>query len=601
MNPIRLLLLSGENASRGIMAEAFIRAKSDEALRTSAEHQVEVVTVSREKKQPRPLAVEIMQEAGIDISDLSAHPFADYQLQEFDVIITLCDQGKESCPMMPGNPERIDWSLPDLASDTVDNDASRESFVQLRKTLRGLVDELFDRGYLCALAQSKRQSDLILNTIDEGIIAHDLDQRLFYFNSAAEKITEFKRNTVIGRKCHEAFPEGFCGGKGLFCGGKAPEKGETIKRTMDIATRSGEHRIIEAKFQAMEDARGLVVGVLGMFHDMTREHELERRLGEVQQFSGIIGRDSRMLEIFDLIRDVAESSASVLIEGESGTGKELVAGAIHRESPRANRAFVAVNCGALPETLLESELFGHVRGAFTGAIRDKKGRFELANGGTIFLDEIGDISQAMQIKLLRVLQEGAFERVGSEKTIQVDVRVISATNKNLRREIQEGRFREDLYYRLAVVPLRLPPLRERKTDIPLLANHILKRAAEENGREEIRLSSETLDVMMNHDWPGNVRELQNWIQFALVKCKGHTIEPDHLPEHAHSLSGKSGGSDASNQRRRRKLSVPAVREALEQSKGNKVQAAEILDVGRATLYRFLNEVPSLKNHGRKNG
>ena len=259
-------------------------------------------------------------------------------------------------------------------------------------------------------------------------------------------------------------------------------------------------------------------------------------------------------------------------------------------APRASNLFVPVNCGALPESLLESELFGHVKGAFTGAIRDKKGRFELADGGTIFLDEIGDIPQSMQVKLLRVLQEGTFERVGSEHTVKVDVRIISATNKDLVEEIAEGRFREDLYYRLSVVPVDLPPLRDRRNDIPLLVEHVLSRELERTGKEPIAMSSEALDVMMSYDWPGNIRELQNWIQFALVKCKSSVIEPSHLPP---QRGLRAEREPVGAIRRRKKLDVLTVRAAIESTGGNKLEAARSLGVSRATLYRFLDEVGEL--------
>jgi DNA-binding NtrC family response regulator len=300
-----------------------------------------------------------------------------------------------------------------------------------------------------------------------------------------------------------------------------------------------------------------------------------------------------MQALYDLIPELAESAAPVLIQGESGTGKELVAAALHNEGPRAGKLFVPVNCGALPEGLLESELFGHVRGAFTGAIRDKKGRFELADGGTIFLDEIGDISAAMQVKLLRVLQKGAFERVGSEKTIKVNVRVISATNKDLQREIAAGRFREDLYYRLSVVPLVVPPLRERPNDIPLLAVHLLAQYAEGAGRQGAAFSPEAMDLMLSYHWPGNVRELQNWIQFALIKCKGGPIRPEHLPPVAlHTgalLAGGHAGAGADPRKGRMRLTAQSVREAIDRAGGNKVEAARLLGVSRATLYRFLDD------------
>ncbi len=275
----------------------------------------------------------------------------------------------------------------------------------------------------------------------------------------------------------------------------------------------------------------------------------------------------------------------MLIQGESGTGKELVAAAIHNEGFRGNKLFVPINCGALPESLLESELFGHVKGAFTGAIRDKKGRFELADGGTIFLDEIGDISPAMQVKLMRVLQEGTFERVGSETTIKVNVRVISATNKNLQEEIAEGNFRDDLYYRLSVVPLWLPPLRERRNDIPLIAEHILKRALKSRPGSDVAFSPSAMDALLSYAWPGNVRELQNWIQFALVKCKGGEILPEHFPPMRTNVLQSGAVS-----KRRRKLDPASVREAIRATAGNKREAAKRLGVSRATLYRFLEDV-----------
>jgi transcriptional regulator with GAF, ATPase, and Fis domain len=331
-----------------------------------------------------------------------------------------------------------------------------------------------------------------------------------------------------------------------------------------------------------------------ILEDITELNVLRRRLTTEQSFAGIVGRDPKVLELFETIEEVAEVSAPVLIQGESGTGKELVAAAIHGESPRAEKLFVPVNCSALPEGLLESELFGHVRGAFTGAIRDKKGRFELADGGTIFLDEVGDLSPPIQVKLLRVLQEGTFEHVGGERTIRVDVRVISATNKDLRREVAAGRFRDDLFYRLCVIPINLPPLRERRSDIALLAEHILSHALAEADRDEVILSAEALNAMIGYDWPGNVRELQNAIQYALVKCRGNALRPEHLPP---TVAGARAASGVRPRRRRkRKLNADAVRRALDETKGNKVEAARKLSVSRATLYRFLDD-SGLSNNG----
>lgn len=303
-------------------------------------------------------------------------------------------------------------------------------------------------------------------------------------------------------------------------------------------------------------------------------------------FRGIVGRDKKILGVFDTIRQVAHSDVPALIQGETGTGKELTAIAIHKESRRARNHFVPVNCGAIPEGVLESELFGHVKGAFTGAIRDKKGYFELADGGTIFLDEVGEMSPNTQVKLLRVLQDGRFERVGSEKTIQMDVRVISATNKKLEREVATGRFRKDLYYRLCVIPITLPPLRERRGDIPLLVEHFLSHYTQGPEHKNTILIPTALSILMAHSWPGNIRELQNVLQFALIKSGGHLIEPEHLCPPLSEVIPSS--STLMVQNRGQKLNVANVTKALKKTDGNRKRAAAILGVSRSTLYRFFD-------------
>ncbi len=301
-------------------------------------------------------------------------------------------------------------------------------------------------------------------------------------------------------------------------------------------------------------------------------------------FHNIIGTDPKMRAIFNSIHKVAGTDAAVLIQGESGTGKELVAIAIHKESRRRDRPFVPFNCGALSEGMVESELFGHVKGAFTGAVKDKKGRFELAHSGTLFLDEVGELSPAVQVKLLRVLQDGTFERVGDEKTIQADVRIISATNKDLGREVAAGRFRQDLFYRLCVIPLELPPLRDRNSDIPLLVDCFLSMYADTDTKNEVDISPQTLEIFTSYHWPGNVRELQNVIQFALINNRGNRIESRHLPPHLNlSLSFQD------TVKKRRKLDPADVAAALAQANGNKQDAAKLLGVSRSTLYRFFNQ------------
>lgn len=428
----------------------------------------------------------------------------------------------------------------------------------------------------------KKNLEQILDNLMDGIIAHDRGRRVLFFNRAAEAITGYSKGEVIGKDCHEIFGSPFCGNRCSFCG-NPPGSIEHVTYPLNILAKNGEQRRIEMSVTGMTDDEGCMVGVLASFRDLTELMGLKLRMGEVEGFAGLVGRDAKMLQIYDQILALATNDLPVHISGETGTGKELVAAAIHRESRRGGGPFVPVNCGALPEGLIESELFGHVKGAFSGAIRDKKGRFELADGGTIFLDEISDLPKPMQVKLLRALQEGAFERVGGERTVTVDVRVISATNRDLKREIERGNFREDLYYRLNVFPIRLPPLRERKNDIPHLAARFLEEAAR-RGQKSAGLSRDALAAMMDYSWPGNIRELQNAIHFALVKSKGRFIHKDDLPPELtfSHRTRESGGIP-------RKLDGDSVRAALARSGGNKAKAARLLGVGRATLYRFLED------------
>jgi DNA-binding NtrC family response regulator len=326
--------------------------------------------------------------------------------------------------------------------------------------------------------------------------------------------------------------------------------------------------------------------------ELARKHqELEAevsRLEKRKSGSEILGKSAPMHRVFELIEQVAPTRASVLITGESGTGKELVANALHARSPRKDAPLVKVHCAALSESLLESELFGHEKGAFTGAAGQRKGRFELADGGTIFLDEIGEINQSTQLKILRVLQEKSFERVGGEKTLTVDVRIITATNRNLKEEVEAGRFREDLYYRLNVVNIHLPALRERPEDIPLLAARFLKESAEENGRDVQGLEPKTAMALGSYRWPGNVRELRNVIESAVVLSKGSFITPEDLPPHITERSDEDGI--------RIPLGIPMseaekiiIRANLNASGGNKSRTSEVLGIGRKTLHRKIHE------------
>ncbi|MFP4408213.1 MAG: sigma-54 interaction domain-containing protein, partial [Spirochaetaceae bacterium] len=315
---------------------------------------------------------------------------------------------------------------------------------------------------------------------------------------------------------------------------------------------------------------------------------MQEELEQQRRFQNIIGKSSEMQRIFELVKQVAPTKASVLITGESGVGKELIADAIHNASNRKEKPFIRVHCAALSESLLESELFGHEKGSFTGAVARKRGRFELAHTGSIFLDEIGEIEQSVQVKILRVLQEKKFERVGGEETLEVDVRIISATNRDLKQAIEEGRFREDLFYRLNVVNIHIPPLRERKEDIPLLTSAFIKEFAQENDKPVEGIDPKARAALYNYPWPGNIRELRNSIESAVVMCKGNIIAPEDLPPSITRESDDdyiriSVGSTLAEAERE------IIRSTLAAQNGNKSRTAEILGIGRKTLHRKVDE------------
>lgn len=325
-----------------------------------------------------------------------------------------------------------------------------------------------------------------------------------------------------------------------------------------------------------------------------RQLEIENRrlrdeLSRPPAFSHLLGSSQALERVLQQARSVAATSATVLLTGENGTGKEMLARAIHQESPRGNGPFVAVSCAALPETLIESELFGHERGAFTSAIQSRKGRFELANGGTLFLDEVGELSAAVQVKLLRVLQEREFERVGGTRTLTVDIRLIAASNRDLEKEVKEGRFRQDLFFRLNVVPLALPPLRERPEDIPLLAAHFATKSAEKHGQPMPELAPELIEVLQEYEWPGNVRELENLMERLIVLSNGPSLGVEFVPEKMlRALPGTSANDESTLEGAVATLKRRMIVSAL-QSEGNKVAAAKKLGISRSYLHRLINE------------
>lgn len=506
-----------------------------------------------------------------------------YCNEHFDLAIALGSLTSDRYPFFHGLPPVVHWDI-DLPQS--------EDHFQWEKTcdeLRKRVQSLFEQGFFKALIRQKSYLGSVLDSLNEGIIAHDMNRKIFLFNRGAEEITGVVREKIIGRDCHDIFKPHICGDKCIFMNSSnvADIRKSAFPTVFNV--EQGKRKELDITRLPLKDEDGKIIGAVAVISDSTRIRELEMRLGEAESFAGIIGQDHSMQNIFQMIRDLAFSDFSVVITGESGTGKELVAAAIHNESDRRDQVFIPVNCGALPEGTLESELFGHVKGSFTGAIKDKKGRFELADKGTLFLDEIAELSPRMQVKLLRVLQEGIVEPVGSETHKKVDVRILCATNRNLKEMVRKGEFREDLFYRLAVVPIEIPPLRERRNDIVLLARHFLARTAGKLSRGEMSFSEDAISFLMNYSWPGNVRQLQNVIQFAMIKCRGKTIMPEHLPpEITGSRIIPMVNSVVSKVGRKPKLSADVVESALAKAGGNKAKAARILKVGRATLYNFLN-------------
>jgi PAS domain S-box-containing protein len=369
----------------------------------------------------------------------------------------------------------------------------------------------------------------ILNSITDGVFTIDLNWRITSINHAAQKITGYSEKEALGKECGWLL-------RGNRCDFNCPMRGTietgipTKNMEVEIQNKAGDRIPISVSTALLRDDQNEIIGAVETFRDLSDIRKLSQALESRYRFDRILGKSKPMQELYDLLENVIETDSTVLIQGESGTGKELVARAIHFNSQRRNKPFIAVNCSALSENLLESELFGHEKGAFTGAIRKKPGRFELANGGTLFLDEVADMSPGLQVKILRVLDEQFFERVGATQAIRVNVRIITATNKNLYHEVKQHRFREDLYYRLNVVPIHLPPLRERKQDIHLLITHFIEHFNQKMAKTIQDLSPDALELLSEYHWPGNVRELENAIEHAFVRCRGEEILIQHLPK-----------------------------------------------------------------------
>ncbi|RPJ42850.1 MAG: PAS domain S-box protein [Candidatus Latescibacterota bacterium] len=431
-------------------------------------------------------------------------------------------------------------------------------------------------------------TDSILESISDSVLTVDLEWGVTSFNRAAEKITGVKRSEAIGRLCSEVFRSSMCGPDCALQ--RTLKTGKPIiGKSAYIVDARGDRIPISVSTAVLRDSAGRVIGGAETFRDLSEVDALRRELEGRFRVGDLASRSPLMQRVFEVLPTIAASSSTVLIQGETGTGKDLMARTIHDLSTRREGPFVAVNCAALPETLLESELFGYKAGAFTGANKDKPGRFALAARGTLFLDEIGGVSAALQVKLLRVLQERAYEPLGASGTVKADVRIIVATNKDLANEVRAGTFREDLYYRVNVIRVELPPLRRRKEDIPLLADQFVRRFNRLHRKSIEGVGAEALSLLMAHEWPGNVRELENVIERAFVLCDREVIEIAHLPE---DLTPRSSPVPPSTDMRAAHdlLDAQTIRAALERSSYNRSAAARELGIHKTTLFRRIKRL-----------
>ncbi|MBU1239774.1 sigma 54-interacting transcriptional regulator [Myxococcota bacterium] len=430
----------------------------------------------------------------------------------------------------------------------------------------------------------------ILESISDGVFTVDQNFFITSFNRAAETITGIPRDKAIGRRCHEVLRPSFCS-SGCALDRTVREGRPLLNQSGYFLMARGNRIPVSISTALLKDRDGTVQGMVETFSDLSREEELRRELQGTIKVGRIITRSPLLRRILDVLPQIGMSKSPVLIEGDTGTGKELLAREIHLLSERRGKPFVALNCGALPDTLLESELFGYKAGAFTGALRDKPGLFATAHQGTLFLDEIGEVSPAFQVKLLRVLQEGRYTRLGDVKEQETDVRLVAATNKRLATEVERGNFREDLYYRINVVPLVIPPLSRRPEDIPLLVNHFVERFSRILGRQIQGVDPSALALLLTHPWKGNIRELENAVERAFVLSTGNTLLPEHFPGIVGSrlpegdLKESPGDFDAQMDTAARRVIQHAISMA-----GSRQGAAKLLNLHRTTLYRKMKDL-----------
>lgn len=435
--------------------------------------------------------------------------------------------------------------------------------------------------------------ETIFDSVADGIFTIDRSRRITSFNRSAERITGYTRDEAIGKLCYEVFNAGICQNACALEEAIRTEK-VVIDRPLKIITKEGKTVSINASTSPLSNGNRKVIGGVETFRDHSALEELKKEIHKRYTFEDIVSKNREIQKIFDILPDVAESDSTVLIEGSSGSGKELFARAIHNLSSRKDKPYVVMNCGALPDSLLESELFGYVKGAFTDAGRDKQGRFALAEGGTIMLDEIGDTSPVFQVKLLRVIQEKEYQPLGSTKTLKADVRIMAATNRRLSDLVRSGKFRPDLYYRLNVVRIELPSLHRRREDIPLLTEHFINVFNLKRNKHITGVSDDVMDFLMRYPFPGNVRELENIIEHAFVLCHNGIIEMKHLPQEIIKASIEmqplAPGENSSLQDAEKIV----IEKTLKKHAGVRAAAARDLGISTVTLWRKMKKL-EIKN------
>jgi len=522
---------------------------------------------------------------GIPAAEISGRSAVDVfsSRKEFADILFLCRQAQEG-KSISNHPVRI-------SGNTETNGRT------LLATVLPLADEnRSPAGAILYMEEPAGQSyaQYIIDSMGDGVFTVDRNWKITSFNRAAQRITGWTADQVIGKTCGEVFDASICGkscaiAESLYIGRNV------ANRSITIVDSAGKKIPVSISAAPLADHEGNIIGGVQTFRDLSALTAVPKQLSRKYRFNEIVSKSKAMQRLFTILPDVACSPSTVMIDGESGTGKELIATALFNISDRKDKPFTVLNCGALPETLLESELFGYKAGAFTDARKDKPGRLAAANGGTLFLDEIGEIPGSVQVKLLRVLQEKVYEPLGSNTSVDVDVRIITATNQDLKELVRQGRFREDLYYRLNVVKIHIPPLRERKEDIPLLVQQFVQEFSSQQGKDIVGISNPALNVLMRHDFPGNIRELKNIIEYAFILCDGGYILQEHLPEPFNTADGHIQAQnllpepEPEHRMTLEEVEKHAIYLALENNRWKKSAASEELGISKDTLRRKMQK------------